>query len=348
MRKFKLEGVVLLLAFLAIGLVVSSSSSAQYYPPGGGGSGGATGPTGPTGPTAAGGSVIAYTVDHALVSGDCGNLITFNGSSLTLTLANPPISSTCQTLVQNLGSSTLTIARNSLTINGASSNVTIAAASGVTAGTVTVWTNGTNYFVSAGSPGSAGATGATGATGPSGVGGGLNLIEEHTASTSATLDFTTCITSTYDEYIFTVANVIPATNNTNLLVRVSTNSGSTYDSGTNYGWDAASWRAGAGFTVGGAAGATSMSLTTANGLGVSNAATGGVVFRALHLFSPNSAALFKQFVGDGEMLYQDGTTRVMLSFGGEYSSATAVNAVRFLFSSGNIASGTIRCYGLSK
>ena len=31
--------------------------------------------------------------------------------------------------------------------------------------------------------------------------GALVLLEQHTASSSATLDFTTCITSTYDEYV---------------------------------------------------------------------------------------------------------------------------------------------------
>ena len=31
-----------------------------------------------------------------------------------------------------------------------------------------------------------------------------------------------------------------------------------------------------------------------------------------------------------------------------YNNASAVNAVRFLFSSGNITSGTIRVYGIAK
>ncbi len=174
------------------------------------------------------------------------------------------------------------------------------------------------------------------------------LLEEHTASGSADITFTTSISVTYDEYRFELINIVPANNNVNLLMRVSTDGGATYDSGANYAWDGASWRAGAAFSQGGASGATSMSLTTANGLGVSNSAVGGVVMRALTLFNPLSTAVHKQFVGDGELLFQDGTTRVMISFGGEYSLTTAINAVQFLFSAGNIASGTIRCYGLAK
>lgn len=35
-----------------------------------------------------------------------------------------------------------------------------------------------------------------------------------------------------------------------------------------------------------------------------------------------------------------------IASGGVYKSATAVNAVRFYMQSGNIVSGTIRCYGI--
>lgn len=161
------------LTCLAIALLVLHDrmpAYAQYSPPsgGGGGSTGATGPTGPTGPTASGGTIIAYTGDHTLQSGDCGNWLTFNGSGLTLTLASPPISSTCSFSVQNLGSSTLTLGKNGLLINGVASNVTIGAQSGSAAGNQSCWTDGTNYFCS---QGIAGAAGPTGPTGPAGDGG---------------------------------------------------------------------------------------------------------------------------------------------------------------------------------
>src|SRR5262249_42011559 len=117
------------------------------------------------------GTVVAYTNNHTIIASDCGNWITMNGASLTLTLQSPP-TNPCSFAVQNLNSSTsLTISRNSLTINGAASNITIPACSGVTCQSYSVWTDGTNYFASAGPQGPSGPTGPTGpagATGPAG------------------------------------------------------------------------------------------------------------------------------------------------------------------------------------
>ena len=54
---------------------------------------------------------------------------------------------------------------------------------------------------------------------PSAVSGGaLNLISTQTASSSATLDFTSGIDSTYKEYVFKIINVHPATANQRLAV----------------------------------------------------------------------------------------------------------------------------------
>ena len=48
------------------------------------------------------------------------------------------------------------------------------------------------------------------------------------------------------------------------------------------------------------------------------------------------------------MPYVSGPIRVMIEFGGQYNSLTAVNAFRFVMSTGDIASGTVRVYGLAK
>lgn len=156
--------------------------------PGSGGGGGATGATGPTGSTGVtgatgvtgvtgttgatgemGGGVLAYTADHTLTAGDCGHWLTFFGTSLTLTLSNPPPTSACSFAVQNLAATSLTVARNSLTINRVASNITLAAITGVSAVELSCWTDGTNYFCSSGVPGLQGITGATGAAGSGGV-----------------------------------------------------------------------------------------------------------------------------------------------------------------------------------
>src|SRR5690348_10915535 len=67
-------------------------------------------------------------------------------------------------------------------------------------------------------------------------GGAMTLLEQHTASSSASLNFTTCLSSTYDTYQIFLDQLLPATNTANVLLRVSTNGGSSYDSGSHYDW----------------------------------------------------------------------------------------------------------------
>jgi hypothetical protein len=176
--------------------------------------------------------------------------------------------------------------------------------------------------------------------------GSFNLVEAHTASSSASLPFTTGITSTYDEYSIEILNLVPATNGDNLLIQVSTNGGSTYDTGSNYFWDGGSWRAAALFAPGGGVD-TSIDVTNANGLGVSSTAAAGGACFSLRMINPLSGTMSTQVFGKGFVPFSGSSTRVMVEIGGQYTPTTAVNAFRVVFSTGNIASGTVRLYGLA-
>ena len=59
-------------------------------------------------------------------------------------------------------------------------------------------------------------------------GGALNLISTQTASSSATIDFTSGIDSTYKEYIFKFVSIHPATDNVNFTVNFR-DGGSSFD-----------------------------------------------------------------------------------------------------------------------
>jgi hypothetical protein len=175
---------------------------------------------------------------------------------------------------------------------------------------------------------------------------GMTLVEQYTASSSASLNFTTCISATYDEYRFEFVNVVPATNAVEMYMQVSTDGGSSWVAGTSY----TSWWWG--FSTGGATqgggtsrGALRMGETTA----WHNSSLYGVV-GYVNLYSPASTALHKQIEGKVSGKYNNAGSPASYGsiFGGTYDNTTAVNAVRFLFASGNIASGTIRCYGLAK
>jgi hypothetical protein len=64
---------------------------------------------------------------------------------------------------------------------------------------------------------------------------GLVLLDTQTASASASLDFTTDIDATYDAYFLQVGDIVPATDGADLLVRFSTDGGSSYFA-TNYNY----------------------------------------------------------------------------------------------------------------
>jgi hypothetical protein len=178
-----------------------------------------------------------------------------------------------------------------------------------------------------------------------GGGGALVLLEQYTASASATLDFTTFISSTYDEYIFEGINIAPATDQTNILFRVGTGGGPTYDtSGNYYATSYTDFGASGGAAKTNAdSGGTSAMLIKA----ISNAAGGyAQASFSFRFMSPNSTTVMKNWHGTG--IHHDGSTTYVTRFGGLWGQTTAATAVRFLMSSGNIASGTIRVYGVAK
>lgn len=180
---------------------------------------------------------------------------------------------------------------------------------------------------------------------PAGGGGGsLVLLNTLTASSSATLVDTTSFTSTYDEYVIELIQLLPQTGNTNLLMRVSTNGGSSYDSGGNYNYSG--FRASNGGSA--AAGSTTATAFGIDALGgVASTSSVGGVSGTLHWFNPLGGALYPRLTG--HVGYVDNANApITTQMSGLHSSVTACNAVQFLYSSGNIVSGIIRIYGVAK
>jgi hypothetical protein len=171
----------------------------------------------------------------------------------------------------------------------------------------------------------------------------LVLVEQHTASTSASLSFTSCISSTYDEYALEFVGLTFGTNAVIFEMRMSTNGGSSYDSGTNYSFG------GFRYTDGGSAnsqatGQTNINITNSTDTiaNTSNWSLNG----SARLFNPGSAALYKFF--EGKFAYFNASSsRTSIETRGVYEVTTAVNAFQFFPSSGTF-SGTIRCFGIAK
>jgi hypothetical protein len=172
--------------------------------------------------------------------------------------------------------------------------------------------------------------------------GSLVLIASATASNSASVDFTSGINSAYDEYIVTFANVLPATDNVDLWLRTSTNGGSSFDSAAgSYQYVSQGLVAPTTVSNIGSSGDTKCVLSS----GVGNAAGAGVSGR-LTLYQP-SAATQVRFTALASAVTAANLLRLDTSSGHRHTAAD-VDALRFLFSSGNIASGAFHLYGVKK
>jgi len=184
---------------------------------------------------------------------------------------------------------------------------------------------------------------------PSGVGGGsLNLISTQTASSSSTISFTSGIDSTYKEYIFKFINIHPASDRVDFQFNLSIDSGSNYNvtktttffRAYNFEDDssaAVQYQTGEDLAQG--TGFQSLSDRIGNDADASCSGT-------LHLFNPSSTTFVKHFFSRFNRMFADPITAD--DFMGGYGNTTsAVDAIQFKFSSGNIDSGTIKLYGVS-
>lgn len=168
----------------------------------------------------------------------------------------------------------------------------------------------------------------------SGSGGGMTLLATVNASNSATVSFgSTYLTSSYNAYKIVIDSLLPVTNSVNFELQVSNDGGSTWKS-TNYFWQIynSSFSSSASYVdVGGG-----QQLTNSSGR----------VTQFEITFSNPAATNITTFFINGALWNSGGTLNTIPGIGA-YQTAGAVNAVRFLFSSGNISTGNFHLYGLS-
>jgi len=177
--------------------------------------------------------------------------------------------------------------------------------------------------------------------------GNLVLISEQTASSSASISFTTGIDSTYPIYRFEFINCHPSTNIVNFQFNLSTDSGSnynvtkttTYFQANHYEDDSSP---ALGYQTGrDLAQSTSDQLLTSNTGNDNDQNLAGELF----LYNPSSTTFVKHFIAKiNNNEHGDGTFNSYIA--GYGNTTSAINAIRFKFSSGNIDSGTIKLYGI--
>ena len=185
---------------------------------------------------------------------------------------------------------------------------------------------------------------------PSGVSGSsLALISEQTASSSATIDFTSNIDSTYDSYVFKFINMHPATNSVEFSFNMSADSGSNYNvTKTTTHFRAFHSENDADTALAYDAGVDLAQSTSFQPLGfyIGNNNDDNLN-GTLQIFNPSSNTFVKHFISTTSFNHIPADAREMNSYIAGYGNTTsAVDAIQFKMSSGNIDSGTIKLYGV--
>ena len=177
---------------------------------------------------------------------------------------------------------------------------------------------------------------------------GLVYIASATASASATLEFTSGIDNTYNEYQFHFANMHPATDNVNFSFQVNATDGADYnDSAITSTFFAAYHREnGDGGYVPYEADFDQAQGTAyqvlANYVGNDN---DQLCSGVLTLYDPSSTTYVKHFVSRLNGVTAGDYSRDNYA-AGYINDTTAIDNISFKFSSGNIDAGTIHMYGV--
>jgi hypothetical protein len=173
---------------------------------------------------------------------------------------------------------------------------------------------------------------------------GLVLISTQAASSSATIDFTS-LDDTYDSYLVEIDSAKPASDDVTLQLRVGTGAGPTYQT-SGYYWGTDNIRGSLTFADGSASDTRIVISGNGGGAGGVGNATGENA-RATIKFSNPEASDFTEFQYDCAFVRADGTPS-RTAGGGHFATAGATTGIRFMFSSGNIASGRFTIYGFRK
>ena len=178
-----------------------------------------------------------------------------------------------------------------------------------------------------------------------GGGGEWTLIQTQTASASATISFTSGLDSTYDEYCFKFINLHPATDDVKLVFQGSIDGGSNYNvTMTNTYFLAQHDEADSATTL-----TYSSSDDQAQGTAFQriNESTGAdndqCVSGQLYLFSPSSTTFVKHFMSRSATQFDNINDSYCAGY---FNTTSAINAMQFKMSSGNIDAGTISLYGI--
>ena len=175
--------------------------------------------------------------------------------------------------------------------------------------------------------------------------GKMVLLQTQTASSSSSVNFTSNIDSTYPIYLFKFINIHPA-NNSTLRMNGSIDGGSNYNvskTGTaveiyneiNDASRGAQYRSDVDIHGTG-------DFTISTTIGNQNDESGS---GHMYLFKPSDTTFVTHFLSRVQG-HHGSDYSIEFSNGGFFNTNSAINAIKFVMSSGNIDSGTIKLYGI--
>ena len=182
--------------------------------------------------------------------------------------------------------------------------------------------------------------------------GNMVFIKKLTASSSGTLSFVNgtsdvVLDSTYKEYMFTFNNLHVASDSANLTFQGSTDTGSNYNTTLTSSYFEAYHAEGDGAQGLGYEANKDLAQSTnfqpifwSNGTGNDESASG-----YLRLFNPSSTTFVKHFIHTGghNVSYDYAVNTFMAGY---FNTTSAIDAIQFKSSSGNIDAGDICLYGI--
>jgi len=177
--------------------------------------------------------------------------------------------------------------------------------------------------------------------------GNLTLLTTATASSSATLDFTSSINSTYNSYLFKFIDIHPANDDVHFQFQADTGTNTSYNQTmTTTTFNAIHFEDDSSATL-----QYSTNLDQAQGTSFQILSTGmgnendQNVCGELKIFNPSSDTFVKHFIYNGNNNeYRNASYNQFVA--GYFNLTTALTRFRFKMSSGNMDSGTIKMYGV--
>ena len=178
--------------------------------------------------------------------------------------------------------------------------------------------------------------------------GSLTHISTATASSSASIEFTSGIDSTYKEYVFYFVNIHPSTDGAYFEFQFSTDSGSTYattitstsfNSAHNESDSVAALQY---VTADDLAQSTSFQRFSATVGADNDQSTSGT----MQIFNPSSTTFVKHFIANLDV-YNPNNYSASVFTAGYANTTSAIDAIKFQMSSGNIDAGQILLFGVN-